>query len=90
MTAEILRLRCVRCGDWHEREVGDPYLPELCSPCFSKMLEAANAHRDYATGLDCFIMRFRRGTERHPTMLALEKAWAEYTKEWPKDDASPF
>jgi hypothetical protein len=54
------------------------------------MLEAASAHRDYATGLDRFIARFRRGTERHPTVIALERAWAEYTKDWPKTDVSPW
>ena len=81
---EILRLRCVRCGDWHEREVGDPYLPELCVLCFEKALEA-NCH---PSGMDRFITRYSRGTARHPTVLALAAAWVEYTKEWPKVEAT--
>ena len=76
---ELIRLNCVRCGDWHERELGDPYLPELCGRCFSRTLEYADHYADYAAALGRYIERFRRGTQRHPTMLALTKAWGRYT-----------
>jgi len=75
MTIETVRLRCVRCGDWHEREVGDPYLPELCARCLSRMLEHANQYSDYAGALIRYVDRFRRGTGRHPTVLALKAVW---------------
>lgn len=75
MKREILRLRCVRCGDWHERDAGDPYLPELCVRCFSLMLERAHEHGNYGAGLGRYIDRYRRGTERHPTVLALAEMW---------------
>lgn len=79
MTAQILRLRRVRCGDWHEREAGDPYLPEICMRCFGKALARHFASVDqYAESLGRFISRYSRNTERHPTILALKKAWARH------------
>jgi hypothetical protein len=75
MTTQFLRLRCVRCGDWHEREAGDPYLPEICMRCFGKGMDLHFASGGkYAEALGRFIDRYSRNTERHPTTLAL-KAW---------------
>jgi hypothetical protein len=80
----ILRLRCVRCGDWHEREAGDPYLPEICSSCFDKYL-ACKAHE-----LQRFVDRYRRGARCHPTMLALNAWWEKYAASIPTDGDGPW
>jgi hypothetical protein len=80
----ILRLRCVRCGDWHEREAGDPYLPEICGACFTKFL-ARGTH-----ALLPFVDRYRRGTERHPTMLALKAWWEKYAASMPTAGDGPW
>lgn len=70
-------MRCVRCGDWHEREAGDPYLPELCGSCFSKVLERQfSARPGHADGLSRFVERYSRNTYHHPTMCTLRSAWA--------------
>lgn len=91
MSTESLRLRCVRCGDWHSREVGDPYLPEICGACFSKMLEYADRYRNFNDAISRYIARFQHGTERHPTMIALKEAWAHYVDTAsPGDGESPF
>lgn len=82
MTAQILRLRCVRCGDWHEREAGDPYLPDICLPCFDKYLEHARPIS--------FIDRYRRGAARHPTTLALKAWWDAYAASLPEDGDAPW
>lgn len=80
--AEVLRLRCLRCGDWHEREVGDPYLPEICVLCFDKALEAGHQ----PGGTIRFVMRYTRNTERHPTVIALNEAWDRYVAAHPSAD----
>lgn len=81
---EILRLRCVRCGDWHERDAGDPYLPDICGGCFNKYLECDT------DALLRFVDRYRRGTERHPTTLALKKWWDTYAASLSQDGEGPW
>lgn len=84
MTPNIFRLRCVRCGDWHEREDGDPYLPDICTRCFDKYLDC-DAH-----SFQRFVDRYRRGAERHPTTRVIARWWAKYAASVPSDGDPPW
>lgn len=90
---EVLTLKCVRCGDTHHREVGDPYSPELCGSCFSKGLEILLAERWPHPRYERWRKRWDKDDERHPTVKALKAAWARYTSDWPPPgqvDDGPF
>lgn len=74
---EILKLRCVRCGDAHTREVGDPYTPELCGACFSKGLGILFAPGDPDTNgrrYDRWRSRWEKNSARHPAVVTLYDA----------------
>lgn len=73
---ETLRLRCLRCGDWHEREVGDHYWPELCHRCAYKGVDLMfkQGHAAY----DRWLARWMKAPANHPTNVALNAAWARW------------
>lgn len=76
MNAEILRLRCLRCGDWHEREVGDWHLTELCMLCVDKGLEVL-----FGLGSAAYLRwcdRWSRAPSNHPTRVALGAAGEQW------------
>jgi hypothetical protein len=73
----MLRLRCIRCGDWHRTDVLDPYMPDLCRSCFSKGLTILNDRSGGPTERRAFYRwcdRYQRNQERHPTYKALSAA----------------
>jgi hypothetical protein len=70
-----LRLRCMRCGDWHEREATDPYLPELCHPCFYRVTDGIAEDR-WPGRFERYLARYRKGEEKHPTFRTLKATWA--------------
>lgn len=72
----ILRMRCLRCGNWHSRDVADPYLPMLCGCCFSKGLEILNERPPGA--FERWCVRWQRGQESNPfyrAFVASYDAW---------------
>lgn len=90
---EVLTLKCVRCGDTHQREVGDPYTPELCSSCFSKGLELLFAEEWPHPKYERWTTRWQRNSQGHPTTAMLKAAWERYTSDWPDEyagDDGPF
>lgn len=91
---DTLDLICIRCGDNHRRQVGDPYTPELCSSCFSKGLEilfGPDGSDTNSRRYDRWRARWEKHADKHPTTRKLAAAWAEYTKDDPPaDDDFPF
>lgn len=77
MATETLRMRCLRCGEWHESAVDDPYLPLICHPCFTKGTDILFADGS-ASRFNRWCARWEKGQERHPAFLALEAAWARF------------
>jgi hypothetical protein len=76
--ADPIRIRCVRCGNWHTREPGDPYLPWLCSSCFSKGMDVMfgpGGADDNLRRFDAWRARWWKNVEGHPTDRALNDAW---------------
>lgn len=76
--SEILTLKCVRCGDTHQREVGDPYTPELCGSCFSKGLEILLDEGSPFRRYDRWTARWQKGSDKHPTTAILREAWVKW------------
>lgn len=68
--SDTIRVRCMRCGNWHAARVGEAYAPELCHGCWSKHLE-----RDWDTAR--FVARYHRNRDGHPTWRLLQKTWAD-------------
>lgn len=76
-----IRIRCVRCGDWHEREPGDPYLPWLCHRCVYQGLEllfAGPTAEAAGRRFEFWRARWLKNVEGHPTDKALNEAWAAW------------
>lgn len=81
-----MRLRCMRCGEWHEHEMGNPYFSGLCKRCAWRGLEILMAEEHPFPRYTRWQARYRKGDERHPTTLALNAAYASWS---PTSDA-PF
>ena len=91
----ILDLTCIRCGDKHQREVGDPYAPALCGSCFSKgldiLLDGPGTQDERGRRYDRWCARWLKNAERHPTTKKLSEAWDAYYGPQPTDPADfPF
>jgi hypothetical protein len=91
---EVLDLLCVRCGDRHQREVGDPYTPELCHACFDKglrILFGDGTQDQRSRRYDRWRARWERHAVGHPTMKKLDEAMdAYYGPPSTGTDDSPF
>lgn len=76
---ETLRLRCLRCGDWHEREAGDAHFPELCARCVDFGLCVLSWKGSAA--FSRWHARWEKAPANHPTRVALREAWARWEAE---------
>lgn len=74
---KVLTLKCIRCGDTHHREVGDPYQPMLCGDCFSKGLEIMFSEEWPYPKYSRWERRWMKTPNNHPTLVALRAAWGE-------------
>jgi hypothetical protein len=79
---QLLGLICIRCGDAHQRFVGDPYTPELCGTCFSKgldiLLHEDGTQDERGRRYDRWRARWERHDVGHPTTRKLAEAWEQY------------
>ena len=63
-----MTLRCLRCGD--PFDPAEEISQERCGACESKLSQALVWKGEDAMWR--MILRYRKGTERHPTVLALD------------------
>lgn len=61
------RLRCLRCGDWYNPATA--FCDDRCGECEAKLDQILVRRGSMA--LLRAAARYRRNTERHPTVLAL-------------------
>lgn len=72
-----LRLRCIRCGEFHEINVFEEKMAEICAACFSKGADILFAPGPRFRQQQRFLRwcgRWQKGMTRHPTHKALTAA----------------
>jgi hypothetical protein len=72
----LLRLNCIRCGDWDEMDPADlpAYGLGLCMACRARIVVCGDKTRAEIRLMGRRFRRYQREMERHPTFKALTTA----------------
>lgn len=72
----LLRLRCLRCGEYDEMDPNETYGWGLCSACWSKHPPPTIPRRGTLDSGPFYrwMDRWQKGMDRHPTYKALSAA----------------